>query len=474
MSKKYQKGVVIHTRDLRIYDNRTIKLAYEECSEVMHIFMLFDYQLSAKPRTFPLNTHAIQFMHESLIDLQKQLKEKKSDLVLLKDSSYEKALSELYNIFKFESIYVSKDYSPTALKREEELEKYCENKELKLAKIEEHILIEDSSKYLKPTDKNPYTVYTPFYRNATKYDVPEPLHYTFDSLISSQNISNQLIENSKKNMNYLDSLYDHNSNLIVTGGREEAWKQIQSIDKFNYKEKRDIPSIKGTTRLSAHHKFGTISQRESYYALQDTFKEYADALLNELYWHDFYTMIGKHFPYVFSGAFQKKYDSINWIDDPKDENFKAWCQGRTGFPIIDAGMRELNATGYMHNRVRMIVSSFLTKDLHIHWRLGEEYFAHKLTDYDTAVNNGSWQWAASTGCDAQPYFRIFNPWLQQKRFDLECKYITTWVEELKGINTKAIHSLDENRPLTIPTNYPKPIVNHKEQKEIAIKMFKGE
>ncbi|MFP4402560.1 MAG: cryptochrome/photolyase family protein [Candidatus Nanoarchaeia archaeon] len=474
MSKQFNKGVVIHTRDLRIYDNRTIKKAYEECEDLLHIFVLFDYQLSAQPRIFPLNTHAIQFMHESLIDLQHQLQEQHSELVILKDSSFSNALDELYKKFEFESIYISKDFSPTALKREEELQQYCLKHNINYTHIEEHILIEDSSKYLKPTDNKAYTIYTPFYKNAIKYEVPEPLKYDFKSLVSSKQISKELITQTQKNIQYLDSLYEYNDKLIVKGGRSEAWKHIQHIDKFNYKEKRDIPSIKGTTRLSAHHKFGTISQRESFYALQDIFKEYADSLLNELYWHDFYLMIAKHFPHVFEHAFQTHYDNIDWINDTNNEHFKAWCDGETGFPIIDAGMRELNETGYMHNRVRMIVASFLTKDLHIHWRLGEEYFAHKLTDYDSAVNNGSWQWAASTGCDAQPYFRIFNPWLQQKRFDPQCEYIKTWVSELKNLEPKAIHNLEEQRPLFMDKNYPKPIVNHKEQKEIALKMFKGE
>jgi deoxyribodipyrimidine photo-lyase len=193
-------------------------------------------------------------------------------------------------------------------------------------------------------------------------------------------------------------------------------------------------------------------------------------LINELHWRDFFTHIAVVYPYVFKGAFKKKFDSLSWSDDEK--LFDAWCKGKTGFPIVDAGMRELNTTGYMHNRVRMIVSSFLVKDLHIDWKWGERYFASQLVDYDPCVNNGNWQWAASTGADSQPYFRIFNPWLQQKKFDPDCLYIKKWIPELEGLSPKVIHSMDKGQQL-MGVDYPQPIVDHSKERNVALAAFKS-
>jgi deoxyribodipyrimidine photo-lyase len=220
--------------------------------------------------------------------------------------------------------------------------------------------------------------------------------------------------------------------------------------------------------LSAHHKFGTVSIRETYQKIKNEFG-IAHTLINELYWRDFFTHIGFHFPKVFVSAFNEKYEKIPWENNKT--KFNHWCNGTTGFPIVDAGMRELGTTGFMHNRVRMVVASFLTKDLHIDWRWGEQFFANHLIDYDPAVNNGNWQWAASTGCDAQPYFRIFNPWSQQQKFDTNCIYIKKWIPELKNLTSREIHQL-ENKPSLVP-NYPQPIINHNEAAFIAKQLFQN-
>ena len=217
----------------------------------------------------------------------------------------------------------------------------------------------------------------------------------------------------------------------------------------NYKEQRDIPSVQGTSRLSVHLRFGTISIRSlagEAGALNETF-------LNELIWRDFYQMILWHFPSVVSNAFKPAYDAIQWRNN--DKEFEAWCNGTTGYPIVDAGMRELNETGFMHNRVRMIVASFLAKHLLIDWRWGEAYFAKKLLDFDLAANNGGWQWAAGSGCDAAPYFRIFNPYLQTKKFDPEFLYIKKWVPEFEELT------------------YPQPIVDHKVARERCLQVYKA-
>jgi len=215
-----------------------------------------------------------------------------------------------------------------------------------------------------------------------------------------------------------------------------------------YHETRDIPSINGTSRLSLHLRFGTISIRK----LATAAMALNESFLNELIWREFYMMILWHFPNVVDKAFKPKYDNVRWVNDEKQ--FAAWCEGKTGYPIVDAGMRQLNETGFMHNRVRMITASFLTKHLLIDWRWGEAYFAKKLLDYELSSNNGGWQWAASSGCDAVPYFRVFNPELQTKRFDPELKYIKRWVPEFEELS------------------YPRPIVNHKFARERVLNEYK--
>ena len=200
--------------------------------------------------------------------------------------------------------------------------------------------------------------------------------------------------------------------------------------------------------------------REVYYAITEQLGS-EHPLLRQLYWRDFFTHIAYHFPQVFGRPFLEKFANLHW--DNNRDYFQAWSEGKTGFPIVDAGMRELNATGFMHNRLRMIVASFLVKDLHISWRWGERYFAQHLVDYDPCVNNGNWQWAASTGCDAQPYFRIFNPWLQQQKFDPDCRYIYRWIPELKAFSPKTIHQWDKKHH---HCNYPAPIIDHARESQI--------
>jgi len=231
-----------------------------------------------------------------------------------------------------------------------------------------------------------------------------------------------------------------------------------------YAATKDIPAL-STSNLSAHLKFGTLSIRETYHAIKKILGP-THLLLRQLYWRDFFTHVAYYSPFVFGHAFHEKYDQLIWEHD--DKKFQRWCTGTTGFPIVDAGMRQLTTTGFMHNRVRMIAASFLTKDLHIDWRWGEKFFAQQLIDYDPAVNNGNWQWCASTGCDAQPYFRIFNPWLQQKKFDTECIYIKRWIPELKKVAPATIHTWYANK---LPSNYPKPMVDHTQEARITKQWF---
>ena len=252
--------------------------------------------------------------------------------------------------------------------------------------------------------------------------------------------------------------------LNIKPGRKECLDILSNLTRFNnYEVERDYPSKERTTHLSPYLKFGTCSIREAYHRIKTVLGN-EHPLIRQLYWRDFFVQIGYYFPRVFNSAFREKFNEIKWQNNMNI--FELWCNGKTGFPIVDAGMRELNSTGYMHNRVRMIVSSFLVKDLHLDWRKGEEYFANKLIDLDIAVNNGNWQWTASTGCDAQPYFRIFNPWIQQRKYDPDCKYIKKWVPELKEVKREIIHNWFKQKE-TKSINYPKPIVDHNKESQLS-------
>jgi deoxyribodipyrimidine photo-lyase len=321
-------------------------------------------------------------------------------------------------------------------------------------------LINDPENVLKK-DGTPYTVFTPYFRNASQspIETPQPLSKgTFCTARFPFEIDQE----------YLQRITPATSrSLLQHGGRSEAVIIIKTIRSFSsYGVQRDFPSDEMTTGLSPHLKFGTISVREAGHAVHSAFG--ADhPLTRQLYWRDFFAQIACHFPHVFGHAFREKYDAVQWDND--DRLFGAWCEGRTGFPIVDAGMRQLNETGFMHGRARMICASFLIKDLHIDWRLGEKYFARRLTDYDPAVNNGNWQWCASTGCDAQPYFRIFNPWLQQRRFDPDARYVKRYIPQLSNLSAKEILTFEKKGSLV--AGYPSPVIDHKKESKISIARF---
>jgi deoxyribodipyrimidine photo-lyase len=287
-------------------------------------------------------------------------------------------------------------------------------------------------------DGDPYRVFTPYMNKwksvCTDFHLkPYPTEKYFGNL-HQVDIPQQLL--SLKSMGFKEE------QKVDFPPREVDQQRIKE-----YHEKRDIPGIQGTTRMSLHLRFGTVSIRELARKAKKNEKYF-----NELIWRDFYQMIIHHFPESSTKSFKEKYDNIPW--ENIEDHFKAWCEGRTGYPIVDAGMRQLNETGFMHNRIRMVVASFLTKHLLIDWRWGEAYFAEKLLDYELASNVGGWQWAASSGVDAQPYFRVFNPESQQKKFDKDFKYIKKWVPEFDT------------------EQYPAPIVNHKEAREKAISTIK--
>lgn len=450
-------------RDLRLEDNTGLIAALKESDEVLPVFIFNPEQIENNEYK---GDNSFEFLLDSLYDVDKELQKKGSRLYCF----YGNPL-EVLEALEFDVLYFNRDYTPFALSRDQILEEKFNVKSF------DDILLNPPHKVLKD-DNKPYSVFTPYYKKASTFEVSNPEPLTQDNFVKSSLGSIVSLEEIEKK-----HLPKRNPNLKVKGGRSNGMQLLYDFKKRmkGYKEDRDFPSVEGVSYLSAHNKFGTISPRELYYETLE-----CEPFTRQLYWRDFFTQIAYHYPKVFGSNFNSNYDTVVWDRNPK--LFDAWCRGKTGFPIVDAGMRELNETGYMHNRVRMIVASFLTKDFHIDWRMGEKYFAQKLVDYDPCVNNGSWQWAASTGCDAQPYFRIFNPFRQQWRFDPDCIYIKTWIPELHKLSSKEIHNwgnLEDKKGKSSQTtlenwnkeenstDYPKPIVDHFKEKEETLRRFKN-
>jgi len=441
--------IFIFRRDLRLKDNTGLINCMKKNCNIVPIF-IFDPRQTCEHDYFSKKGFA--FLLESLTNLDEELIKNDSKLHVYEGLPIEvlKEISKNYNIV---NIAFNSDYTPFSTIRDNEINDYCKSNNIDLNTYHD-LLINPPGSILKK-DGTPYVVYTPFKNRSLEINVNKPSEEKTKNLIRIKEGKKELISNFAKKFDLI---------ILNINHRKDALKILDNLP-LNYHKERDYPELDSTTKLSKYHKFGNVSIRESYYKAK---KLSLDTLISELYWRDFYMHICYYHPKVLKESFNSKYNKVKWVQDNK--MLELWKIGSTGFPIIDAGMRELNASGYMHNRVRMIVASFLTKHLMIHWKEGEKYFATKLVDYDPANNNGGWQWSASTGCDAQPYFRIFNPWLQQKKFDKDTKYIKKWVKELKNINPNEIHK--EDSLTRIRDGYPKPILIHSEQRKITIEKFK--
>lgn len=457
MPKPYQLALHIFRRDLRLHDNTALINALKSAEQVIPCF-IFD------PRQIQKNEYksdnAIQFMVTSLKELDTALTEKGGRLHYFFGIA-EEVIQQLLETTKADAVFVNRDYTPFSIQRDRKIAQTCNTLKRDFHSFADALLHEPEES-LK-SNNEPYTIFTPFFRKNSQQLVREPASNRLNNYYTGK-----VANTDQATLTKLSAL--HQPNILVKGGRTEALSLLKNLVKLKeYKEIRNYPALQATTKLSAHIKFGTLSIREVYAAVINTFGIH-HTLISELYWRDFFTQIGMHFPRVYQGAFHEAYNRIDWSHN--ENHFRAWCNGLTGFPIVDAGMRELQSTGYMHNRVRMITASFLTKDLHINWQLGEKYFANKLTDYDPALNNGNWQWAASTGCDAQPYFRIFNPWLQQKKYDPDCLYIKKWIPELSAVKPAILHNWWKAHDMVV-TNYPAPIIDHTIASTAAKAMYKS-
>lgn len=426
--KKIDRDITIFwfRRDLRLADNAGLYRALKSNEKVLPVF-IFDTTILDE-----LEDRAdqrVEFILESLRILKTTLEEVGSSLLVLHGDPI-----KIFSKIKPKAVYTNNDYEPYAGKRDKKVRELLRENSAEFHSYKDQVIFEKSE--VVKDNGEPYTVFTPFSKKWKKR-------------------LNAFYQKSYPTEKYLHHLYQTKPLSLPTLkeiGFEPSHKgfpdrNIKSGLIKDYHLTRDIPGIAGTSRLGVHLRFGTVSIRR---LVQLAIKR-NETWLNELIWREFYQMILWHFPKV-DHAFKPQYDRIQWRNNVGE--FEAWCEGRTGYPIVDAGMRELNATGFMHNRVRMIVASFLTKHLLIDWRWGEAYFAKKLLDFDLASNNGGWQWAASSGCDAAPYFRVFNPALQTQKFDPEFKYIRKWVPEFET------------------TKYPRPIVDHKFARERVLKAYK--
>jgi deoxyribodipyrimidine photo-lyase len=453
---KVDLALYIFRRDLRLEDNNGLNAALASSAEVIPAFIL-------DPRQYedhPFRSHfGAQFLHQSLRDLNRSLEGLGSRLFLFKGIA-EEVVETLLEGSPIDGVFFNEDYTPFSTQRDTAIRKVCEQAGRKVScrKFPDTLLFEPGT--VVKDDGTPYTVYSAFAKKALKSSLPVPLKQNAGSFFTRPVPREQGLQ-------ILEKIFPQDRlTSAMNGERSTGLSVLKELHKFaRYDEERNIPSLSATTHLSAHHKFGTVSVRETATSVQTNFSE-EHSLIKELLWRDFFTHIAFFYPHVFQGAFHKKYDSIKWENN--EEKFALWMEGKTGFPIVDAGLRELVQTGFMHNRVRMIVGSFLVKNLHISWQWGEKFFARNLVDYDPAVNNGNWQWVASTGCDATPYFRIFNPWLQQKKFDPETRYIKRWIPELQGLSSKEIHNLESK---SYKVDYPRPCVSHTETANRAQRLF---
>lgn len=439
MSKECPITIFWFRRDLRLHDNAALFHALKENKKVQCIF-IFDKNILDDLKDS--KDVRVVFIHDTLSEIKQTLNSYGADLWVFHDTALD-AWQKILSQNNVDKIYFNRDYEPYALNRDQELNILAESMNIDVCTYKDHVVFE-SHEVLKD-DGNPYVVFTPYKRKWMSLLESGRLENNFDVLKAFK------CEDYLSNLNPVDepmafislgAMGFEKTNIAIPS------KEVsQSLIK-EYGDKRNFPAIHGTSRLGVHYRFGTVSIREKAakaIGLSETY-------LNELIWRDFYSQILHHFPHIVKESFRKKYDNIDWRNNK--EEFEAWCQGKTGYPIVDAGMRELNTTGYMHNRVRMIAASFLTKHLLIDWRWGEAYFAQKLLDYDLASNNGGWQWASGSGTDAAPYFRIFNPWTQQDKFDKHKAYIKKWISEYGT------------------PQYPQPIVDHKEARERCLKTYK--
>ncbi|WP_230970946.1 cryptochrome/photolyase family protein [Nitrogeniibacter aestuarii] len=475
MSNSYKSGLVWFRRDLRAYDHAALHHALQACETVYCVFVFDKAILDELPSR---TDRRVAFIHDSVVKLDERLRQladrQMPVLHVLHDVAAD-AIPRLARALGVEAVFANRDYEPDAVARDSAVSDALAGAGIAFHDFKDQVIFERDE--VLTNKGTPYGVFTPYKRAWLQAVTPAHIEAFSIEVAPDQMPAQAPALPSLNDLGFdagnLDAL------PIETGaaGGEAAFEDFQA--RINrYKALRDFPAKKGVSYLSVHLRFGTVSIRQLVSYAQAQGGEGAETWLSELIWREFYQMVLWHRPDVVTKSFKPEFDALKWDDKP--EWFQAWCEGRTGYPLVDAGMRQLNETGYMHNRLRMVVASFLTKDLGIHWFEGERYFAAHLNDYDLAANNGGWQWAASTGCDGQPWFRIFNPVTQSERFDPEGKFIRRYVPELTKVPDKFIHApwtmpdeKQQDSACVIGRDYPRPIVDHAVARERTLARFKA-
>jgi len=462
VNKPFSKSLVWLRRDLRLHDNTALFNAASQSNSISICFV-FDTNILSKLKN--KEDQRVDFIYQILQDIKQTLKQHNSDIWIVHGDPIHE-IPKLAKSINADAVFVNRDYEKYGVNRDDAVQKKLSGLNKKFESFKDQVLFEADEIVTK--NNTHYSVFSPYRNNhlekllasgsginTYKLDDINFEKFTIDKMLTLNDIG---FESSN-----ISSFQIATTNQGIQSQINEFQDRLE-----HYDQTRNFPAIKGVSYLSVHNRFGTISIREiANICLKNYVTPGSKSWLNELIWRDFYFQIIVNFSHVQDGrSFKQQYDNLQYENN--ESFFESWKQGRTGFPIVDAAMRQLNTTGYMHNRLRMIVASFLTKDLLIDWRWGEEYFKEKLIDFDFSANNGGWQWAASVGCDAQPWFRIFNPILQSQKFDSDGKFIKKYIPELSAFDKKNIH---EPHSKFAPKDYPKPIIDHTIQRQKALKMF---
>ena len=468
-SPHFQRALVWFRRDLRNFDHAALYHALKQSQQVFCVF-IFDKTIVDN---LPENDRRLAFIHESILELAAELKQFGGGLIV-RHAHAEQEIPRLVAELDINAVFVNHDYEPQALARDLSVQQELLKNHCVFFSSKDQVIFEKSE--VLSQAGNAFSVFTP-YKNAWLkklhgdtsdfYFRPYPMEKYAHHLAS-------LPEQAVPSLASMGFAAASAHRMPVAAGMSGAQALLDDfLERMKlYEQSRDFPAIKGPSYLSVHLRFGTVSIRQlvqlAVQAMRVTANRGAEVWLSELIWRDFYFMILHHHPHVVSRSFKPDYDAIQWESGAEaDSNFAAWCEGRTGYPLVDAAMLQLNQTGYMHNRLRMVTACFLIKDLGIDWRRGEAYFALHLNDFDLSANNGGWQWASSSGCDAQPYFRIFNPVTQSEKFDSEGKFIKRYLPQLAKLDKRSIHApwkaaplLLEQADVKLGRDYPFPIIEH--------------
>jgi len=488
-TRQFDRALVWFRRDLRLADHTALSQALARSRQVWCAFVFDTEILDALPSR---SDRRVEFIWHALAELDAALRARGGGLIV-RHARARDEIPRLASELRAEAVFANRDYEPAAVSRDEEIARRLAEPGARLETFKDQVVFERDE--IMTGGGTPYSVFTPYKNSWLKHLEAHPFKASglgnaralappprgAGGVAAAVPRGGPLAATVPSAIPSLESLGFRKTNLLelplhtgMSGAEKLLRAFLRRID--NYDRARDFPSVRGPSYLSVHLRFGTVSIRHLVAHALALSSPGARAWLSELIWREFYFQILHHHPRVVNHAFKHEFEQVHFDNDPA--RFAAWCAGRTGYPLVDAAMRQLHATGYMHNRLRMVAASFLVKDLHIDWRLGERHFAAHLNDFDLSANNGGWQWAASTGCDAQPYFRIFNPVTQSQKFDAEGKFIRRYVPELAKVPLKHLHApwnmgpLEQQAASCIPgRDYPGPIVDHDEARKITLERY---